>query len=188
MPARRSRSGTGERENLEPPDGADLGPNPLDPAQASREAMTRALRLLSARPQTERELTDKLSRAGFGTGTIEGVLVRLRELRYVDDAAFAHQWVEERSRLRPIGRRALASELVRKGIAPEHIETALAIYDQGAELAAAQALAARANARYAGLSADARQRKCYAYLVGRGFEHEVARAAACSGGPGRPEN
>lgn len=144
--------------------------------------MSRALHMLAARPQTERELEDKLARAGFAPAPVAMTLSRLRELGYVDDGAFARQWVEERSRLRPLGRRRLAAELARKGVAAEHIEGALGAYDDAVQIEAARSLAERAMARYAGLPPLERQRRCYAFLIGRGFDHETARAALNGGG------
>jgi regulatory protein len=140
--------------------------------------MSRALHLLSVRPQTEHELSTKLARGGFAAEVVEQVLARLREMGYINDAAFARQWVEERSRLRPVGRRALAAELARKGIDRELVESALALYGESAELAAARALATRAAARYAHLPAPEQRRRCFVYLVGRGFDHDLARTAA----------
>lgn len=147
----------------------------------SGQAISRAMRILAARAQSEWELAGKLARAGFDPAAVEGALSRLRELGYVDDASFARQWVEERCRLRPAGRRLLSAELSRKGVSAGHIEMALGPYGHEAELRAARALAQRAYERYAGLPSPERARRCYAYLIGRGFDHETAQAAAGGG-------
>jgi regulatory protein len=81
-----------------------------------------ALRFLGSRPRTERELTDRLRRAGAEDATVEATIDRLRELRYVDDAAFARWWSEQRDRHAPRGRRLIEAELRQRGVPREVIE------------------------------------------------------------------
>ncbi len=79
-------------------------------------AMDRAARLLTLRARTERELADRLEQAGFEAGVVEEVVERLRDLRLVDDAAFARAWVEERTRRKASGPALLRDELRVKGV------------------------------------------------------------------------
>src|SRR5215204_1128361 len=52
-------------------------------------AMGRALNLLGYRARSEAELRERLRRYGYIEETIESVVLRLRELGYLDDAEFA---------------------------------------------------------------------------------------------------
>jgi regulatory protein len=95
------------------------GERPPPDAATSLEV---ALRFLGSRPRTQRELTDRLRRAGAEDATVEATIDRLRELRYVDDAAFARWWSEQRDRHAPRGRRLIEAELRQKGVPREVIE------------------------------------------------------------------
>jgi regulatory protein len=66
-----------------------------------------------------------LTEKGHAAERIERVIARLRELRLVDDRAFADFWLDERARHRPRGARALKAELFQKGIAREVVDQAL---------------------------------------------------------------
>jgi regulatory protein len=108
---------------------------------STREA---ALRLLAHRARSRRELETRLRRKDFPGRLIREVADELTHLGYLDDAAFARAWVADRLRLRPRGRRALAAELRKKGVAGALIEAALddAFREEGAsELQIARDLA-----------------------------------------------
>ena len=105
-----------------------------------------ALVYLAHRPRSEREVCDRLRRGGFASETIDGVIARLHEWRYLDDADFARRWVENRAAHRPRGRRLLQQELWRKGIDAETVNEVIAEADLD-EIAAATELAQRRQAR-----------------------------------------
>lgn len=70
-------------------------------------------------------MADRLAEKGFRTAVAERVLDRLTEVGLIDDAAFAQQWVRSRHTYSGKGKKVLAEELRRKGIAPEDAEPAL---------------------------------------------------------------
>lgn len=100
----------------------------MKPARGEREppdaaaALEIALRFLGSRPRTEREVSDRLRRASASDVVVSATLERLRELRYVDDAAFAEWWIEQRDRHAPRGRRMLEAELRQHGVPYDVIE------------------------------------------------------------------
>jgi regulatory protein len=71
------------------------------------------------------------------------VLDRLVEVRLLDDAAFAEQWVDSRHRHRGLGRRALSQELRRKGVESETADDAVAGLDADTEREKARELVRR---------------------------------------------
>ncbi|MBA3586826.1 MAG: regulatory protein RecX, partial [Chloroflexi bacterium] len=95
--------------------------DPAEPPDASA-AMETAIRFLATRPRTRWELDRRLRRAGVGEPDIEATLSRLAELGYVDDAAFARWWAEQRDRHAPRGRRAIEVELRQHGVERDVIE------------------------------------------------------------------
>jgi len=91
---------------------------PPEPASA----MEIAIRFLGARPRTRWELERRLGRAGVGESIVTATLDRLAELGYVDDAAFARWWGEQRDRHAPRGFRMIETELRQHGISRDVIE------------------------------------------------------------------
>jgi regulatory protein len=81
-----------------------------------------AVRFLGARPRTRWELERRLRRAGAEDPVVEATLERLAEIGYLDDAAFARWWGEQRDRHAPRGRRMIEAELRQQGIDRDVIE------------------------------------------------------------------
>lgn len=158
-------------------EGDELEPGRLDPFVERDEAgkvLNKALRYLSLRPHGERELRTKLERKELDPGFVDDAFTRLRELGYLDDAAFARQWVEERGGTR--GRRLLRAELRRKGVADGLIDEALAAGGPGEEVAVRELALKRLSRMSAGgeLSRDVRD-KLTRYLAGRGYGYDTIR-------------
>lgn len=78
------------------------------------DAYELALRFLAVRSHSEQELVRKLRRRECEEGGIDRALERLRELRYVDDVAYAGSLVRLRAGHR--SRAAILAELAAKGI------------------------------------------------------------------------
>lgn len=88
------------------------------------EPLEVAARALARRDYSERELRDRLARAGVETDETERALGTLRERGLLDDARFAAQRAEmlaERGR----GDAAIRFELERQGVSAELIEEAV---------------------------------------------------------------
>lgn len=144
----------------------------LDRAEQYEAAREQALRYLTLRPRSEQELRRHLARKGFDDALIEAVLVRLRQVKLVDDRDFARFWVENREEWRPRSARALRYELRQKGVPEEEIQRALSQLDEPTSAYRA----ARAKAlRWKELEPRAFREKLSAFLARRGFEHDVIR-------------
>ena len=85
-------------------------------------ALEIALRFLGTRPRTRWELERRLRAAGASDEVLDAALVRLAELGYLDDDAFARYWAEQRDRHAPRGRRLVEAELRQRGVPREAIE------------------------------------------------------------------
>ena len=155
--------------------GRDLTPDELSSladAEAKRGSFESALRLLSYRQRSERELRDRLVRKGFGRAAVEETLERLRNLGYVDDGAFARFWAETRQTARPRSQRLLASELRRRGVAQEIADEATADIsdDDAAYRAASRRLRALRDLEYPRF-----RERLGRFLSSRGFSYDVSR-------------
>jgi regulatory protein len=140
---------------------------PLD-ADAARE---KCLRLLSRRARSEAELRARLREVGCEEDVADQVLAGLTEAGLIDDEEFARAWVASRKTRGGSGRRKLAWELGRKGVARELIERVLEQEtDEETERRQAAALAQRRIRGRAEATDMARLRR---YLLGRGYSFET---------------
>ena len=141
------------------------------------EALDHALRLLGPRARSERELSDRLRAAGHDEDAVEAAIARTKELDLVDDAAFARQWVGERSTRKGFGARKLRAELAAKGVASEVIEEAVATLDTDSQLNGAIAFATKQARRLVDLPLPVQAARIRAALLRRGYEDEIASDA-----------
>jgi regulatory protein len=140
-------------------------------------ALDAGMRLLARRAHSRAELRQKLARRGYEPDEVAAAMVRLDELGYLNDGAYARAMVALRSGLR--GRRLIAAELAQRGVGRETVQEALVGLEPAGELAAARRLAGRMLA----VERSPLDRKALARigsrLMRRGFSREVA-AAACA--------
>jgi regulatory protein len=119
------------------------------------------------------EIRSHLRGKRYDDAAIDGAIDKLRAQRYVDDLDFAKYWVEQRSRFRPKGDRALVSELINKGVARETIQAALGEVPAESEPDRARRALARQLTRWELLEPPERKRKIHAFLAARGFGYDV---------------
>jgi regulatory protein len=150
----------------------------LEAKDGGWKARDAALSLLSHRARSAAELTRRLRRKGYGDEVAEETVGRLGELGMVDDAAFAESFVRDRVRLRPQGKRRMASELRARGVDAETASAAIGevmAREDATELDLARAAAARWKPRPGEDPARAR-RRLHAFLARRGFGGDAVRA------------
>lgn len=136
------------------------------------KAVDRAVRFLSYRPRSIHEVRANLAKHDISNPVIDQAIERLIDLGYLDDAAFARFWVENRSTFKPLSPRALRYELRRKGVPDSVIDEALVSIQPGA--AAYDAARTRAS-RYQGASRAEFRHKLTGFLQRRGFQYGVCR-------------
>ena len=144
-----------------------------DPEAVARQIL---LRSLSAQPRTRAELAARLAQRRVPASVAERVLDRFEEVGLVDDAAFAHAWVESRHRGRGLSRQALARELRQRGVADETIGAALDSLDPEFELRSAHILVRRKLDSMAGLEPRVRLRRLAGLLARKGYPPGLAMA------------
>jgi regulatory protein len=132
--------------------------------------LQKALRFLSYRPRSEKEVRLNLKKHQIDEVNIETIIDRLQQTRLLDDAEFARSWVENRSEFRPRGRRALQMELRQKGLPEDEIEGALSDLDE--ESLAYRAAQKQAH-KYKDLDWKEFRTKMSAFLARRGFDYAI---------------
>jgi regulatory protein len=143
-------------------------------ADLRQEAFDVAWRALARRDRTEAELVQAFLKARVEPQLAGEVIAELREGGYVDDAAFARRFTEDRRNLDGWGSERIARRLAALGVAREHIEAALgqSAHD---DLAAAVALLER---RFPTPPATPRERdRALGHLLRKGYELELAHDA-----------
>ncbi len=135
--------------------------------------MQYALKLISKKRYTACEIKKKLiARDEKASMEIEKVLNRLKELKYIDDAAFARDYISTRIKLNPRGRRLLNVELLRKGVAKKVIDHALENADINEIVLAARVIQKR-KSRFSPLTHYKNKAKMIRFLVSRGFSSDA---------------
>lgn len=136
------------------------------------KTMRLALYALGRKARTEMELYEYLERKECAPEDISDVILRLRGYGYLDDAAYAEQYIQYRQHKG--GRRKLAYELKKKGIAEDLIETALEGLQAEEEVQSALPYARKA---LRGETDWPARNRAYAALARRGYASETIRAA-----------
>jgi regulatory protein len=156
-----------------------------------------AVGYLGTRPRTRWEVERRLRRAGATDPVIAQTAERLAELGYLDDAAFARWWGEQRDRHAPRGSRMIEAELRQHGVPREVIEAYRLEHaaperrpeDEtvpASEAArAAEALARHLRGRPLPTDRKAVQR-IGMFLMRRGFDPETVRSAIREAGADVP--
>jgi len=137
------------------------------------QARQYAFLLLSYRARTTTELRQRLTRKGFSPDIVSHTLQRLGELKMIDDAGYARQFVQDRVSIGHKGKWRVRGELLKRGVAREHIEEALAAAPD--ETAAAREVAEKYLSRNKRLEPAVLKRRLYALLARRGFSPDTIR-------------
>jgi regulatory protein len=155
--------------------GMPVDPNDLAALGAEDErrvAYDAAIHLLSYRPRSEREMRQRLRRRGVTPEVIEETVRRLLESHYLDDAAFANFWRENREAISPRSARLIRSELLSRGI---DVHTATSAVEGLDDEESAYRAAAKRLKGLRGQDADTFRQRLGGFLTRRGFSYDVTR-------------
>ncbi len=97
----------------------------LRDADAVVQAVNTAAHFLSYRPRSEQEIRRNLKEKETPSDVIDAAIEKMTTMGYLDDAAFARYWVDNRSQFKPLSHRALRQELRQKGLSDAVIDEAL---------------------------------------------------------------
>jgi len=139
-------------------------------ADLARRCYDAALRLISLRPRSEKEIRDRLTRRGFAPADVESTVNRLKESNLINDEEFARFWIENRETFKPRSRRLLKQELRSKGLDTALISGMTGELDEG-EAAYRAGLAKARSLRHTDYSVF--RQKLGGYLQRRGFSYNL---------------
>jgi len=135
-----------------------------------QHAVNRAVRFLSYRPRSAEEVRRYLVKKTLPDSVIAVALDRLRQRGYLDDAAFARFWIENRSSFKPMAPRALCYELRQKGVDADICNALVEELDVDD---AAYRAAVKQIWRYRGKTRQEFKRRLGGMLQRRGFDNGV---------------
>lgn len=133
-----------------------------------QSAYLQAIRFISHRPRSAKELSLKLKEKGYESDCIEHAIERMRQLNYVNDQVFAVHVTEQRVYSQNKGRRLVQQELAQKGVPKEDIIEALGKLDEERELESLLELGRKRWRQQSGTPIE-KKRKLWAFLMRRGF-------------------
>jgi len=81
-----------------------------------------AVRFLSFRPRSEKEVRDYLTKKKCDDVTAKRIIDSLKRDKFINDEEFIKWWVEQRTLLKPKAWRVIKYELKQKGVAEELFE------------------------------------------------------------------
>ncbi len=139
------------------------------------QGMQKAVRALTARERTQKELERSLQRSGYREDTIARIVGYLVERRYVDDERYANQLAQNRQRKHSA--RRITQTMQQKGIERSTIDSALAHVEESAQQELLDDLARKYVRRHPDISTPQERNKAIASLVRRGFDFSSAREA-----------
>ncbi len=149
-------------------------------ADQTERLLNKALKFLSFRPRSEKEIRDYLLRKGKLKEvkseveikqyevSVEEVIKRLKKLEQINDYGFAAWWVDQRTRFKPRGPNVLRSELFSKGIPKEIIDEQVSV-DEESQFQQASSAASKKIAAYKKLDTKEFKIKLGQFLARRGF-------------------
>ncbi len=161
--------------------GDELTPDVLDVLRRTEElysARTAALRYLSHRPRTEREIRDKLREKEFSDADISRTLAELRQAGLVDDREFARMYVRDALAVRPIGKLLVRRKLLLLGVAKELVDDIVGEFfgpdsEKAAALAAGRKFLSTHRSRREERDPRGLRVRLSAYLARRGYGWDV---------------
>ena len=137
-------------------------------------AKEKALRMLSYRTRSEKELIQSMRSSGIRQSIAEAVIGDLKRLHLIDDEEFAGKFINDLIRRKPAGEFLLKAELQKKGISDAVIDRVInQAFKEVSPVELARKGARHWLARHPRTLSNERQQKIAQYLYKRGFSWSI---------------
>ncbi len=138
----------------------------------------KALKFLSYRPRSEKEVRDKLLKVKVPEDLINKIIKKLKDYKFLDDLEFAKIFTRERSLLKLKPARVIKFELKQKGISKDIIEEVFTgSKEEEKDLEKAKEIIQKKIERYKGLDSFKIREKLSRFLVSKGFDYDTIKEA-----------
>jgi len=148
----------------------------------------RALRFLSFRPRSEKEIKDyfskiknQKSKIKIKDETINSIIKKLKEKKFLNDEEFTRLWIESRLRYKPRSISLIKRELLFKGVDKDVIDAQISNFQSASwrtisnELEMAKKLIEKRVQRYKNLPRQEIYQKLGRFLAGKGFNWDTIK-------------
>ena len=137
-----------------------------------------ALKFLTPKARTVREVELKLDEGCYSEGEIMQTVERLTDAGLLNDERYARDFIETRLNTKPVSRFRLSEQLRGHFVPEEIIEAALSCLPSDTELENAKQLVEKFSRQFEKLEdGEEKRRRIYARLQTRGFSHEIIMKA-----------
>ena len=137
------------------------------------KAKSDALRFLSFKPRSVKELEEKLRRKRYNSDLIGKVVEQLKRQGLLDDEKFGRLMAHSRVHTRPMSKKRLEFDLERKGLSKETVQKSLESLGDYDERKTARDLAFGRFQKMTGLSDEKKKARLFGFLRRRGFSTET---------------
>ncbi|MET0753305.1 MAG: RecX family transcriptional regulator [Pyrinomonadaceae bacterium] len=146
-----------------------------DVEKSRRRTFDRAVNLLTYKPRSIKELRERLLEKDWtNSAIVDGVIEKLKEYNYLNDAQFAKSFAASQIRQKPIGKRVLKMKLANKKLDKETVEAAV---EKILEEMPEEEIIERAIEKRLRLKGKPETRedakKFYDYLLRQGFSYDL---------------
>ncbi len=142
--------------------------------------MDAALKFLTPKARTIRETELYLDKCQFGEFEVYSAIERLKELGYLDDKAYADEFIRSRLATKPVSRRKLREQLTGHQLDNDIINEALNSVSEETELENAMLAAKKLAANMTGYNSDDKLDRIAKRLISRGFDYGVVKQCVSS--------
>lgn len=137
------------------------------------EAKAKAIRFLSIKLRTEKEVRDKLHETGYDYECAEKVVNELKAIGYINNKLYAQKYIYDRNKLKPLSRKMMKRELLLKGISEDIADEVLQDWKVD-DFTVAKNLLKRKFGKY-DMNDDKIRRKAQSFLIYRGFSTDTIK-------------
>lgn len=132
----------------------------------ARAAREKALRLLEFRAYSEKELCEKLIRAGAKKEDLPPITAFLKEYGFLNDGEYAKRLARDLQNVKKLGKRRIAQELKSRGIDGDDLQSALAELSDESEDALMPLVRKKLGGNFEKKNID----RAYRYFMYRGYD------------------
>lgn len=139
-----------------------------------KKVYDKILKFATLRPRSEKEFKDWLRKHGVHKSLHKKLFNKLKRLDLLDDRKFTAWWIEQRKEFKPRGKKALYSELMKKGVDKKIIDEAISDAKID-ETKMAKELIEKKKYKWKKLVGFEKRKKMSSYLARKGFSWGIIR-------------
>lgn len=143
-------------------------------AEENNKAINSALKYLSYRQRSIKELRDHLVRKGYDKSIIENTIDYLEDKNYINDYQFAKSFIRDKSYLNKQGINKIRYDLLNKGVSKEIVAKTLK-FDDDQEFDNAMELANKKMKSYKNQDRNTIYRKLGGFLQRKGYRYDTVK-------------